>query len=158
MSTELQKLMSNIAEWSDKTFDRGNFTQARCVPISHHLQKEAKELTEALERFMKHPTKENCELANKEFADVFMLLLDSAFHYGLLGDTLIKEGFEKLEINKERTWGEPDENGVVEHIRKEEKEKVFNPLCPKCHGKGWYLVPEWIGDLQGRKDCNCEIK
>jgi len=40
----------------------------------------------------------------------------------------------------------------------EENKKVFNPLCPKCQGKGWYLVPEWVGDLQGRKDCNCEIK
>ena len=40
----------------------------------------------------------------------------------------------------------------------QENKKVFNPLCPKCHGKGWYFVDEWVGDLQGRKDCNCQIK
>ena len=121
MSKKLQKLMDDISEWSDTTFSDGFFEHGRCVPISYHLQKESKELTEALEMFLKNPTKENCELANKEFADVFMLLLDSAFHYGLLAKTLISESFEKLEINKKRTWGVPDENGVVEHIRKEEK-------------------------------------
>ncbi len=34
------------------------------------------------------------------------------------------------------------------------KEKV----CVKCGGKGWYYVNEWIGTLQGRKDCNCTFK
>lgn len=30
--------------------------------------------------------------------------------------------------------------------------------CPKCDGKGWYFVDEWVGTLQGRKDCtNCKI-
>ena len=28
--------------------------------------------------------------------------------------------------------------------------------CPVCGGKGWYFVNEWIGILQGRKDCNCK--
>ena len=27
--------------------------------------------------------------------------------------------------------------------------------CPMCGGNGWYFVNEWIGSLQGRKDCNC---
>jgi hypothetical protein len=29
-------------------------------------------------------------------------------------------------------------------------------ICPKCKGKGWYFVDEWIGSLQGRKDCKCK--
>ena len=29
------------------------------------------------------------------------------------------------------------------------------PTCPKCKGKGWYYVNEWIDFLQGRKDCEC---
>ena len=28
--------------------------------------------------------------------------------------------------------------------------------CPVCDGKGWYFVNEWIGSLQGRKDCKCK--
>lgn len=31
-------------------------------------------------------------------------------------------------------------------------------ICPKCNGKGFYFVNEWIGPLQGRKDCTCKIK
>lgn len=34
--------------------------------------------------------------------------------------------------------------------------KNNNLICLKCNGKGWYFVNEWIGDLQGRKDCNCK--
>jgi hypothetical protein len=29
------------------------------------------------------------------------------------------------------------------------------PTCSKCAGKGWYFVDEWIGPLQGRRDCAC---
>lgn len=32
---------------------------------------------------------------------------------------------------------------------------VIKSVCPKCDGKGWYFVNEWIGSLQGRKDCSC---
>lgn len=28
--------------------------------------------------------------------------------------------------------------------------------CPKCDGRGWYFVDEWIGPLQGRNDCDCQ--
>ncbi|SFC80331.1 hypothetical protein SAMN05421780_11029 [Flexibacter flexilis DSM 6793] len=28
--------------------------------------------------------------------------------------------------------------------------------CPKCNGKGWFFVNEYIGSLQGRQDCNCK--
>lgn len=33
---------------------------------------------------------------------------------------------------------------------------VIKSVCPKCDGKGWYFVNEWIGSLQGRKDCKCK--
>lgn len=35
---------------------------------------------------------------------------------------------------------------------------VMRSVCPKCEGKGWYFVDEWIGTLQGRKDCKCKGK
>ena len=31
-------------------------------------------------------------------------------------------------------------------------------VCPKCQGKGYYIVNEFIGNLQGRRDCNCKYK
>lgn len=38
------------------------------------------------------------------------------------------------------------------------KPPVMRSVCPKCEGKGWYFVNEWIGTLQGRKDCSCKGK
>ena len=35
---------------------------------------------------------------------------------------------------------------------------VMRTVCPQCEGKGWYYVNEWIGTLQGRKDCSCKGK
>jgi len=32
---------------------------------------------------------------------------------------------------------------------------VVQSDCPLCEGKGWYFVDEWIGPLQGRRDCAC---
>ena len=32
---------------------------------------------------------------------------------------------------------------------------VARENCKACKGKGWYHVDEWIGPLQGRKDCTC---
>ena len=52
-----------------------------------------------------------------EFADCFMLLLDAASHYDLTAEELIEVTVTKLEINRQRKWGKPDKNGVVEHIR-----------------------------------------
>ncbi len=31
-------------------------------------------------------------------------------------------------------------------------------ICPKCNNKGWYYVNEFIGKLQGRRDCSCVYK
>ena len=31
-------------------------------------------------------------------------------------------------------------------------------ICPKCQGKGYYFVNEFIGNMQGRRDCNCKYK
>lgn len=115
----LQKLMNETCEWSDKTFDNGKFNRIRCVPISYHLQKETKELTEALKHFYSGimPSLEDIENTHEEFADVLILLVDAANHFGLNADELLTVAFNKLEENKTRKWGLPDENGVIEHIK-----------------------------------------
>ena len=122
---KLQNLMNDISEWSDATF--GDLQ--RNPAILHHLSKEVKELIDAVEKFQecsiqttKYCESESlCKSTFDEFADCFMLLLDSAHHFGLSADTLIAFTHQKLEINKKRKWGKPDCNGVVEHIKTETK-------------------------------------
>jgi hypothetical protein len=113
--------MSEISEWSDETFGNGQRNPA----IAYHLKKEINELIQALEKkklfdeddsisveeYMKHIHK-----TSFEFADCFMLLLDSATHYGITAYELFDVTRQKLEINRKRKWGVPDENGVVEHL------------------------------------------
>lgn len=119
---ELQDLMNDISEWSDATFGDRQTSRA----AAYHLRKEVQELIDALVEHRYHEERQNLAIikeenltgnANMEYADCFTLLLDSASHFGLTADDLIKLSRRKLEINKKRKWGNPDENGVVEHIR-----------------------------------------
>ena len=110
---DLQKLMNDIAEWSDATFGDGQRNPA----ITYHLKKEVTELIDAIEKYQKCESKENLNKACFEFADCFMLLLDSASHFGMTAGNMLWYTEEKLSINKNRKWGKPDENGVIEHIQ-----------------------------------------
>ncbi|MFA7708149.1 MAG: dATP/dGTP pyrophosphohydrolase domain-containing protein [Candidatus Pacearchaeota archaeon] len=112
-SEELQRLMDSIRQWSDNQFGEGQRNPA----IAYHLLKEVPELIEAFERYQKSCAGGNYDRITSEYADCFMLLLDSASHFGLNADKLIEFAHKKLEINKRRQWGEPDKNGVVEHVR-----------------------------------------
>jgi NTP pyrophosphatase (non-canonical NTP hydrolase) len=118
---DLQKLMNDISEWSDKTFGNGQRNPA----IIYHLKKEVEELIAAIEKtnaagsdpsvgigeFSRERT-----MTRAEYADCLMLLLDSAHHFGISARELLSVTRGKLEINKVRKWGKPDENGVIEHI------------------------------------------
>ena len=118
----LQQLMDDISEWSDATFGNGQRNPA----IVHHLKKEVDELIEAL-NILKVLGCDNSvgigefgrqlSKTEMEYADCFMLLLDSAHHFGMTADDILKAASKKLEINKQRKWGNPDENGVIEHIK-----------------------------------------
>mgnify|MGYP001363827711 CR=1 FL=1 len=118
---DLQKLMNDISEWSDETFGSGQRNPA----IVYHLKKEVDELIAAIDKtntlggdpsvgvgeFGRQRT-----VTRVEYADCLMLLLDSAHHFGISAKELLSVTRGKLEINKVRKWGKPDENGVVEHI------------------------------------------
>ena len=121
--TILQKLMNDIAEWSDATFG----ISQRNPAIAYHLKKEIDELIEALKERERIRHDDSIGIGeysrivtnlDMEFADCFMLLLDSASHAGLSAHTLINVTLHKLAINKNRKWGKPDKNGVIEHIKK----------------------------------------
>jgi len=113
----MQKLMDEIAEWSDKTFG----TRQRNPAILYHLKKEVPELIQAIKKFQKENELDkaikNIKNVKSEYADCMMLLLDSAYHFGLTAEKLFLATKEKLEINKKRKWGKPDKNGVVEHVK-----------------------------------------
>lgn len=124
---KLQLLMNDVRQWSDATFGYGQRTTA----IVHHLKKEVDELIQALNKTYELGCDESVgvgELGRQilkteiEYADCFMLLLDSAHHFGLSAENIVDLTREKLEINKKRKWGSPDKNGVLEHIRGEATE------------------------------------
>jgi uncharacterized protein YaaR (DUF327 family) len=106
----LQKLMDDILEWSSKTFKDEN-----AYSKLHHLKKEISELVETKVESAYHGP-ENVSIRH-EYADCFMLLIGAAKLDGFSANDLISATFEKLEICKSRKWSEPDENGIVEHVR-----------------------------------------
>jgi NTP pyrophosphatase (non-canonical NTP hydrolase) len=102
---KFQNLQNSIVEWSTATFgDR----QTSAIPVLHHLEKETAELIEALEKHGNY---------KEEFADCFMLLIESAKTCGIETDELIVLTHEKLKKNKKRKWGRADDKGVIEHIK-----------------------------------------
>lgn len=115
---DLSKLSIEIKAWSDKTFGMHRIA----TPIVYHLKKEVNELIEALDVYHKGNYSEEMYQKNfnsvmEEFADCYMLLIDAASHFPVTQDQILIEVRKKLEINKLRKWGSPDENGIVEHIK-----------------------------------------
>ena len=84
-----------VGEWGNLTFPKGTPDS-----LVAHLKKEVDELGETHDP--------------EEAADCLLLLLHHAHKCGY---DLVIETFRKFKTNKLRKWGEPDENGVVEHIR-----------------------------------------
>lgn len=99
------KLADEIHEWQTNTFPDSN-------PVAKifHLQKETWELIDALN--------EGAGI-HEEFADCFILLIGAAKAFGYTNQEILKVIRHKFEINKRRTWGTPDKDGVVKHIEDE---------------------------------------
>lgn len=95
-------LFSIITHWQDSVF-----TQATPLSCAKHLKEEVKELTESIERG---------ELDTAEVADCFMLLIGVCNTAGMTYDDIIKCLYEKHQINLQRKWGQPNEQGYVKHI------------------------------------------
>ena len=99
-----EKQFNEIAAWQKETFGRAT-SQSKLF----HLVDEIKELHEAIIT--------DAEDKRLEFADCFFLLFGSAAADGMTYQDICKAIQEKFEINKARKWGEPDANGVVNHIK-----------------------------------------
>jgi hypothetical protein len=97
----LDELAMQALAWQAVTF-----TERTCSSIAAHLRREVRELV---------GTDEEPAIAYQpwEMADVFLLLVALANE---CGTDLAQAVHEKLQVNRSRTWGKPDADGVVEHV------------------------------------------
>lgn len=102
--SELSEFQRSVGEWGDETFkptenyDSCDFISGRI----NHLKKEVSELEQTWN--------------GEELADCFLLLLHISH---ITKVDLFEEARKKMVINRVRTWGKPDKDGVIEHIRTE---------------------------------------
>jgi len=93
-----------ITKWQKETFPAAT-TNSKLS----HLSDELKELKEAIKAG-------NSDM-RLEFADCFLLLFGAAASEGLSYLDIVCAIDEKMVINRRRSWGKPDERGVVNHIK-----------------------------------------
>ncbi len=99
-----QDLFKEVTDWQKATF-----TKIDSLGLVYHLEQELDELKTDILRL--NPDK------RLEFADCFILLMGAAKADGMSYEDICNAISEKLEINKKRVWGEPDSNGVINHIK-----------------------------------------
>ena len=98
----LDRFQREIGEWAESVF-----TQATPQSIVAHLGREVAELATSTHL---GPLQDEEE----EAADCFLLLLHYAHRRGF---SLLTVAHQKFEENRQREWGTPDAEGVVEHVR-----------------------------------------
>lgn len=97
------KQFDEITQWQKETFG-----SATAMSKMNHLIEEIVELQDDL--------LVNAKDRRLEFADCFLLLFGCAAADGMSYDDICSCIDEKMEINRKRTWGKPQENGVIKHI------------------------------------------
>ena len=103
MDSDFTPLQDAVGEWAEATFPKS--TVGYCLT---HLEREVKELDDS---FMDSSEGDDCDA--EELADCFLILLHLAHKTNV---SLFDEARKKFAKNQTRTWGEPDADGVVEHI------------------------------------------
>lgn len=101
----LDKFWNELSVWSQATFGSDSVRGPQ-GPLKH-LKKEVEEC-------LKNPSD------IFEYADLLFLVFDSCRRAGFTYDELCTTVHAKLEINKNRRWGKPNENEAIEHIREDE--------------------------------------
>ena len=97
-ATRMGSLQKGIGQWGAQTFPTCSLNG-----VVNHLYKEVLELSE--------------DHDPEEAADCCILLFQHAYNGGY---DLLDEVRKKFEINKTRKWGEPDEFGIIEHVKEGE--------------------------------------
>lgn len=101
-----KELFEEISKWQNETFG-----QATSLSKLAHLEQETFEL--------EHDIQNNNPDRRLEFADCFILLFGCAASDGMSYENIIACINEKMAINRTRKWGNPDSNGVVNHIEED---------------------------------------
>ncbi len=99
-----QELFKEVTDWQEATFK-----EIKAMPLLRHL---GQEVEEVIVSSLIGDTD-----IRLEFADCFILLMGAAKADGMSYEDICNAISEKLEINKKRVWGEPDSNGVINHIK-----------------------------------------
>ena len=94
----LDALIARVAE-----FQQRRFPDQSVAAKMNHLKREADEVG-------KNPGD------RLEWADVFLLLLGGLWKQDMTFDDLLIAAHQKMDINNDRQWGEPDADGVHHHI------------------------------------------
>lgn len=94
-----EHFQAEVGVWAKFTFP-GSTDMAKLV----HLRKEVQELYNAT----------TLDGMKEEAADCLLILLHFCDAHGF---SLFEAAKAKHEINRKRKWGQPDKDGVVEHIR-----------------------------------------
>ena len=99
-----KKQFKEITQWQRETF-------GEATPFSKiaHLREEIVELEDDLFAQAKD--------RRLEFADCFLLLFGAASADGMSYEDICLAIDEKMVINRGRSWGNPNELGVVNHIK-----------------------------------------
>lgn len=105
----LCELCKEINDWQDSVF-----TKATPLSAVTHLQREVIELTFAIQTKDWERGDIGMQQVREELADCFILLAGVAH---LLEIDLEAAAEAKMIINRRRIWGEPDADGVVEHVK-----------------------------------------
>jgi hypothetical protein len=114
----MELLQLEVSDWQEKTFPNATSRSAYC-----HLIEEIVELgitlglsfPEIAGVVMKSKDAKAGDVG-KELADCQMLIFCVS---STEGKNLYEQTVEKFEVCKTRIWGEPDENGVVKHIKEQ---------------------------------------
>jgi hypothetical protein len=99
MEFNLQDFFDDIVDWQWQTFGEGH----NPVPCLMHLKKEVDEAIADPDKI-------------EEYADILILTLAAVDRAGFDLFDLLHAAEKKHAINKQRTWGTPDEHGVVQHV------------------------------------------
>lgn len=111
---EMNQLQKEHGEWANKTFP-SHYREGKpnpYAPLNHLTDDEKGEIWELTEALMRG----DADDIRKELADCQLLLYSIAC---LCNVDLEAAAWDKYHINVNREWGEPDEKGVVGHIRGE---------------------------------------
>lgn len=98
MTTDLKQIIKLQQEWSERAFGKD---RDHVGPLNH--------LAEEIDEILDNPNDPF------EYADAFMLMLDAIWRSPIEFEEFFRALENKMEVNRNREWHPPDENGIWRH-------------------------------------------